>query len=98
MYDATRWTVSAATGNGSPDEILSNWLAQEDGVMYAETHYGKWSINEMPSSVRQRTLAARVKKSSLYFDYLKTTDEMAPVGYDMKWPPWTPPVQRYCVY
>jgi hypothetical protein len=34
MFDATRWRVSAVTGNGSPDEILSNCLAQENREMY----------------------------------------------------------------
>jgi hypothetical protein len=34
MFDATRWRVSAVTVNGSPDEILSICLAQENREMY----------------------------------------------------------------
>jgi hypothetical protein len=30
MFDATRWKVPVVTGNGSPDEILSICLAQEN--------------------------------------------------------------------
>jgi hypothetical protein len=42
MFDATRWRVSAVTGNGSPDEILSICLAQDNQEMYPKTHSGKY--------------------------------------------------------
>jgi hypothetical protein len=34
MFDATQWRVSAVTGNSSPDEISSIYLAQENWEMY----------------------------------------------------------------
>jgi hypothetical protein len=40
-------------GNGSPDEILSICLAQENREMYPKTHSDKLSKNEIPGSVRQ---------------------------------------------
>jgi hypothetical protein len=40
-------------GNGSPNEILSICLTQENREMYPYTHSGKLSKNEMPGSVRQ---------------------------------------------
>jgi hypothetical protein len=58
-------------GNGSPDEILSMCLAQEKRKMYPETHSGKLSKNEMSGSVRQWTLVAFMKKTSLHFDCWK---------------------------
>jgi hypothetical protein len=39
--------------NGSPDQILSIYLAQENREMYPWTHSDKLSKNEMPGSVRQ---------------------------------------------
>jgi hypothetical protein len=75
-------------GNGSPDEILSICLAKENREMYPLTHSGKLSKNEMPCSVRQWTLVALVKKISLHFDCLMTTDGLARAGYKMAWPAW----------
>jgi hypothetical protein len=71
MSDATRWRVSAVTGNGSPDEISSICLEQENREMYPLTNSGKLSKNEMPSSVRQWTLVAFVKKDILALRLLK---------------------------
>jgi hypothetical protein len=91
MSDATRWRVSACFlyhRNGSPDEILSIFLAQENQEMYPKTQSGKLSKNEMPSSVQQWTLVAFVKKTSLHIDCLKTTDGLARAGYNMTWPAW----------
>jgi hypothetical protein len=38
-------------GKGSPDEILSICLAQENWEMYPSTHFGKLSKNKMPGSI-----------------------------------------------
>jgi hypothetical protein len=46
--------------NGSPDEILSIYLAQENREMYPKTCSGKLSKNEIPSSVWQWALVALV--------------------------------------
>jgi hypothetical protein len=54
-------------GNGSPDEILSICLAQENRRMYPVNHSDKLSKNKMPGSVRQWTLVPLVKKTSLHF-------------------------------
>jgi hypothetical protein len=75
-------------GNGLPDEILSICLAQENREMYPWTHSGKLSKNEMSGSVRQWTLVALVKKTSLHLDCWKTTDGLARAGYNMTWPAW----------
>jgi hypothetical protein len=64
-------------GNVLPDEILSICLAQENREMYPKTHFGKLSKNEMPGSVRQWTLVALVKKTSLRFDCWKKTDGLS---------------------
>jgi hypothetical protein len=40
-------------GNGSPDEILSICLAQENREMYPQTHSGKLSKNEVSGNIRQ---------------------------------------------
>jgi hypothetical protein len=72
--------VASVTGHGSPDEILSICLAQESREICPWTHSGKISNKELPGSVRQWALVATVKKTSLHFDCLKTTDELAPVG------------------
>jgi hypothetical protein len=61
-------------GSGSPDKILSVCLAQENREMYPKTHSGMLSKNEMVGSVRQWILVALVKKTSLHFNYWKTTD------------------------
>jgi hypothetical protein len=53
MSDATQWRVSAVTRNGSPDEILSICLAQENLEIYPQTHSGKLSMNKMPDTVQQ---------------------------------------------
>jgi hypothetical protein len=53
----------------------------------------------MPSSVCQWTLVAFVKKTSLYFDYLKTPEGLAWAHYNMMWPVWSlVQSQRYCVF
>jgi hypothetical protein len=97
--DETWWSVSAVTGNGSPDEILSICLAQENREMYPQTHSGKLNRNKIPGSVRQWTLVALVKKTSLHFDCLKTTDILALAGYNMTWPAWALVwSQRYCMF
>jgi hypothetical protein len=75
-------------GNVSPDEILSICLVQENQEMYPWTHSGKVSKNEMPGGVRQWTLVELVKKTSLHFDFLKTTDGLERAGYNMTWPAW----------
>jgi hypothetical protein len=49
-------------GNGSPDEIFSICLVQENQEVYPWTHSGKLSKKEMPDSVWQWTL---VKKGIL---------------------------------
>jgi hypothetical protein len=67
---------------------LSICLAQENRKMYPWTHYGKLIKNEMPGSVRQWTLVAPVKKTSLHFVCWKTTDGLARTGYNMTWPAW----------
>jgi hypothetical protein len=85
--------------NGSPDEILSICLAQENQEMYPWTHSGKLSKNEMPGSVRQWTLIALVKKTSLHFDCRKTTDGLARAGYNVTWPVWAlEKSQWYCAF
>jgi hypothetical protein len=48
----------------------------------------KFSKNEMPGSIRQWTFIALVKKTSLHFDCLKTTDGLAQVRNNMTWPAW----------
>jgi hypothetical protein len=42
----------------------------------------------MPGSVRQWTLVALVRKTSLQFDCWKTTVGLARAGYNMTWPAW----------
>jgi hypothetical protein len=79
-------------------DIVDLFGTGESG-MYPWTHSGKLSKNEMPGSVRQWTLVALVKKTSLYFDCWKTTDGLARAGYNMTWPAWAlVQSQRYCVF
>jgi hypothetical protein len=70
-------------GNGSPDEILSICLAQENREMYPYIHSGKLYKNEIASSVRQWTLVALVKKTSLHCECWKTADGLTRAGYNM---------------
>jgi hypothetical protein len=58
------------------------------GKCIPKTHSGKLSKNEMPRSVRQWTLVALLKKTSLHFDCWKTTDGLARAGYNMTWSSW----------
>jgi hypothetical protein len=86
-------------GNGSPYEIFSICLAQENREMFPETNSGKLSKNEMPRIFRQRTLVALVKKTSLHFNCWKTTDELARAGYNMTWSALALVYsQQYCVF
>jgi hypothetical protein len=100
MFYAARWRVSAVTGNCLPDERLSICSAQENCEICPWTHSDKLSKNEMPGSVRQWTLVALVKKTSMQFDCLKTTDRLAWAGYNVTWPAWAVlQSQRYfCVF
>jgi hypothetical protein len=86
-------------GNGSPEEILSICLAQENWQMYPWTHPGKLSKKEMPGSVRQWTLVALEKKASLHLDFWKETDALPRAGYNMTWPAWAlVQSQPHCVF
>jgi hypothetical protein len=71
--------------NGTPDEILSICLAQENQKVCPETPSRKLSKNKVPGGVRQRTLVALVRKTMWHFDCSKTTDRLVLVqaGYNM---------------
>jgi hypothetical protein len=86
-------------GNGSPDEILSICLAQENREMYPWTHSGMLSKNKMRGAVRQLTLVEPVKKTPMHFDCWKPTHGLARADYNITWPAWDLVYsQRYCVF
>jgi hypothetical protein len=75
-------------GIGSPDEILSICLAQDNREMYPYTNSDTLSTNEMPGGIRQWTLVALVKKTSWHFDCLKKNNGLARAVYNITWHAW----------
>jgi hypothetical protein len=71
----SRWDTVDLFGTGESGNVSQN-------------HSGNLSKNEMTGSVRQWTLVAVMKKTSLHFDCFKTTDGLARAGYNMTWPAW----------
>jgi hypothetical protein len=97
MLDANRWRVPVSRKRFTRRDIVDLFGTGESGNV-SLTHSGKLSKNEMPGSVRQWTLFALVKKTSLPFDCWKTTDGLARAGYNMTWPAWALVVTAMCVF
>jgi hypothetical protein len=82
MFDATQWRVPMSQKRFTRRDTV-DLFAQENREMYPFSHFGKFRKNEMPGSVRQWTLVALVRKTSLHFDCWKTTDGLERAGYNI---------------
>jgi hypothetical protein len=88
MFDATRWRVPVSWKRFTRPRYCRFVWNRRIGKCIPKTRPGKLSKNEMPGSVRQWTLVALVKKTSLHLDCWKTADGLARAGYNMTWPAW----------